>query len=135
MFVKTSYWIALVVVLTVVAACGADDDRGPAVQGIEGRFVMTGPGHIRDCTELSSGDERDDCEESNKPWTTPMAAADIEVRDEANRLVTTVVTDNNGAFRVELPEGEYLLCSAGCEGPIAVVAGEFTDYDISVAVP
>jgi hypothetical protein len=117
------------------AACGAFNPGDSHTQGIEGRYVITGPGVIRDCGELEPGAERDDCEKSNQPWTRPVAATEVEVRDSEDRLLTTVVTDNEGAFRVELSPGDYLLCDAGCDGPITVVAGAFAVYQITLAVP
>lgn len=127
--------IAVVLVAAAAAACGTGNAGGETTQGIKGRYVITGPGIILDCSELHPGDERDACEASNQPWVQPVAAGEIKVRDPANQLVATVITDGEGAFRVDLAAGDYLLCGAGCEGPITVMAGEFAFYEISLAVP
>jgi hypothetical protein len=118
-----------------VTACGGFNYGGELTQGIEGRYVITGPGMIQDCLGLTTRAEREACEASNEPWTRPMAAAELEVWDTENRLVTMVVTDSEGGFRVELAAGDYLLCDAGCDGPITVTSGKFTVYEVALAVP
>jgi hypothetical protein len=61
--------------------------------------------------------------------------ADIEVRDLQGRVAAQVVTDGEGAFRVPLRQGDYMVCGPVCDGPVTVAAGQFTYYEFSLAVP
>jgi hypothetical protein len=128
--------LALVLFCAVmISACGGSETVSSSTeQGIVGRYVFTGPGVQIDCSQLPS-EEVSACEETNRPWTRPFANADIEIRDSEDRSVTTTTSDGDGNFRVLLPPGEYLLCAAGCEGPVEVHEGSFTAYTIAIAAP
>ena len=93
----------------------------PLAQGIEGRYIAIG------------GVPRPD----GGPNEWPNPGAQFEIRDSDNRHVTMVVTDSEGAFHVQLPEGDYLLCKEDgfCDGPITVKTGKFTFYQLTLALP
>ncbi len=126
--------VILVGVVIGLTACSTKE-APQTFQGIEGRYVLKGPGAHQDCSDIPPGEDRDVCDASNLSWTLPIADASLQVRDLNNRPVRNVITDDKGEFRVEISEGEYLICADFCEGPISVKAGEFTYYELALAVP
>ncbi len=133
-----SFAVLALAALAVVAcqASGAvpQENESPE-QGIEGQYLFRGPGIAMDCSQLPTDAERQTCEESNKPFATPIVDALIEVRDRDGELATAVITNFDGEFSVTLEPGEYLICAESCEGPVAVRVGEFTRYDLSLLAP
>ncbi len=133
--------LLLAVLSLAVVACQASvagpQERAPieSRQGIEGQYLFRGPGINMDCAQFQTDAERQECEESSKPFVTPIVDALIEVRATDGELATTAVTNFDGEYSVPLRPGEYLICAESCEGPVAVRAGEFTRYDLSLLSP
>lgn len=85
----------LLVLLGLAAACGADDLLGPdAPQGIEG-IVLLGP----QCPVVSLDD----------PCPDVPYQAEIVVRRTGGGVVTRLRSGEDGAFRVGLRAGDYVL--------------------------
>ena len=129
----------LAVLSLALAACKASvsgvPESAPPAQGIEGQYVFRGPGINMDCAEFPAGAGREECEEANTPFATPIVDAVIEVRGADGELEATAVTNFDGEFSVTLGPGDYLVCAESCEGPVAVRVGEFTRYDLSLLAP
>ncbi|MBI2409686.1 hypothetical protein HYV30_01440 [Candidatus Kaiserbacteria bacterium] len=73
---------------------------------------------------------------ADKPYKTALV---ITTDDEA-RVLKTIYTDVNGAFRAELPPGTYAIRSAAAanilpycstQGPVTVAAGAFSNVAVS----
>lgn len=126
--------IFALMLVAIIASCARDNAKPPAEQGIRGQYALSGPGTQIDCSKLPP-EQISECEQANLPWTRPFEDAAVQIRDTQDRIVTTVRTDALGNYQALLPMGEYLVCSGGCEGPVTVEEGKFTDYPLLVTVP
>lgn len=119
--------LILAVIALALTACGSNERTGDGTSGIDG-IAYLGP----QCPVVT--------EDSPCP-DVPYPDGRIQVKDRATgEVVTTVTTDADGRFRVELEPGDYVLEGVPPEGKplpfakpvdVTVTAGEFVEVVVS----
>jgi hypothetical protein len=122
-------FIAVLIALLCLAACGDGNDDGPTVtrgSGIEG-LVLAGPA----CPVEQEGSPCPD---------TPLAGAPVRISPAEGGEATTLESGEDGRFRAELPPGQYVvepqplaepLPAPGPAQDVTVQAGSFADVTIT----
>lgn len=115
----------MIAVLLITACAQASTPTPPSNTGITG-LVTLGPM----CP----------VEQAGQPCPDQPYQARIDVLDAQGTTVTSIQSDANGRFTVDLPPGDYVLHPLPPEGnilpmagdlPVTVTTGQYTDVQIS----